>query len=117
MANGRIQPEFVTRLREMGDWLAKNGESIYGTRGGPVTPRPWGVTTRKGDRVFVHVFDAPDAALLLPPLPSRVRSATLLNGGGAVEFTNGPSGVILSLPKDRDPIDTVVVLDLEPARR
>jgi alpha-L-fucosidase len=117
MANGRIQPEFVTRLREMGDWLAKNGESIYGTRGGPVTPRPWGVTTRKGDRVFVHVFDAPDAALLLPPPPSRVRSATLLNGGGAVEFTNGPSGVILSLPKDRDPIDTVVVLDLEPARR
>ena len=112
MANGKIQPEFVTRLREMGDWLSKNGESVYGTRGGPVTPRPWGVTTKKGDRVFVHVFDSPDAALLLPPLPSRVRSATLLNGG-AVEFTSGPSGVILSLPKDRDPIDTIVVLELD----
>lgn len=117
MANGRIQPEFVTRLREMGDWLGKNGESIYGTRGGPVTPRPWGVTTKKGDRVYVHVFDSLDAALLLPPLPSRVRSATLLNGGGTVEFTNGPSGVILSLPKEKDPIDTIVVLDLEPARK
>ena len=112
MANGKIQPEFVTRLREMGDWLSKNGESVYGTRGGPVTPRPWGVTTKKGDRVFVHVFDSPDAALLLPLLPSRVRSATLLNGG-AVEFTSGPSGVILSLPKDRDPIDTIVVLELD----
>ena len=117
MANGRIQPEFVTRLREMGDWLAKNGDSVYGTRGGPITPRPWGVTTKKGDRVFVHLFDSADASLLLPPLPSRVRSATLLNGGRAVEFTSGPSGVILSLPTERDPIDTIVVLDLEPGRK
>ena len=37
----------MTRLKEIGAWLAKNGESIYGTRGGPVTPRPWGVTTQE----------------------------------------------------------------------
>ncbi|MGH9673234.1 MAG: alpha-L-fucosidase, partial [Bryobacteraceae bacterium] len=45
MPSGRIQPEFVERLREMGQWMRKNGESIYGTRGGPIAPRPWGVTT------------------------------------------------------------------------
>ncbi len=28
MPNGRIQPEFVTRLREVGAWMAKNGEAI-----------------------------------------------------------------------------------------
>jgi alpha-L-fucosidase len=44
---GTIQPEFVTRLKEMGAWLAKFGDSIYGTRGGPLPPRPWGVTTQK----------------------------------------------------------------------
>src|SRR6185295_6166758 len=60
MPNGRIQPEFVTRLQEIGTWMAKNGEAIYGTRGGPIGPQAWGVTTSKAGRVYVHVLDAPD---------------------------------------------------------
>ena len=115
MPNGRIQPEFVTRLRDVGAWMAKNGDSIYGTRGGPIAPHPWGATTRKGDRVYVHVLDLPDASLLLPPLPSTIRFARLLNGGRAVEFKTGDFGVVLTVPRDAvDPIDTIVVLELEP---
>ncbi|HWK09941.1 MAG TPA: hypothetical protein VNR64_07815, partial [Vicinamibacterales bacterium] len=91
---------------------SKYGESIYGTRGGPIGPHPWGVTTRKGNRVYVHVLDASDTSLLLPPLPSAVRSARLLNGGQAVPFKNGDFGTILTLPKDLDPVDTVIVLEL-----
>jgi alpha-L-fucosidase len=114
MPNGRIQPEFVTRLREVGDWMSKNGESVYGTRGGPIAPHAWGVTTRKGERVYVHVFDSPDASLLLPPLPSAVRSAHLL-GGRAIVFKAADYGLVLNLPRDAmDPIDTVVVLDMGP---
>lgn len=114
MPNGKIQPEFVTRLREMGEWTSKNGESIYGTRGGPVAPHPWGVTTRKGNNVYVHVLDLPDSSLLLPPLPSAVRSAHLLNGGRAIDVKTADYGVVLTLPRDAiDPIDTIVVLDME----
>jgi len=113
MSNGKIQPEFVTRLKEVGEWTGKFGESVFGTRGGPITPHPWGVTTQKGNRVYVHVFDAPDPSLLLPPLPSAIRSATLLNGGRAVAFKSSDYGPVLSLPKDLDPIDTIVVLELE----
>ncbi len=112
MPDGRIQPEFVARLREVGAWTSKFGDSIYGTRGGPIGPHPWGVTTRKGNRVYVHVLDAPDASLLLPRLPSAVKSATLLDGGRAVHFETSAAGVILTLPKDLDPIDTVIVLEL-----
>jgi alpha-L-fucosidase len=38
MPDGRIEPRQVTRLEEMGDWLRKYGETIYGTRGGPWKP-------------------------------------------------------------------------------
>jgi alpha-L-fucosidase len=73
------------------------------------------VTTRKGNRVYVHVLDWPDTSLLLPGLPSAVRSAHLLSGGRAVDFKSGDFGVVLSLPREAlDPIDTVVVLELEP---
>src|SRR5258708_4010424 len=54
MPNGRIQPEFVTRLQEVGAWMAKNGEAIYGTRRGPIAPHPWGGTTEKRNPVYVH---------------------------------------------------------------
>jgi alpha-L-fucosidase len=114
MPNGKIQPEFVTQLQEVGAWMAKNGESIYGTRGGPIAPHTWGATTRKGNQVYVHVLDWPDASLLLPPLPSAVRSAHLLSGGRRVDFKSGDFGVVLDLPRDAmDPIDTVIVLELE----
>jgi alpha-L-fucosidase len=114
MPNGKIQPEFETRLREMGAFLEKNGEAIYGTRGGPIPPRNWGVTTRKGDRVYVHVLDWADPVLALPraALGRAVRKASFLSDGAPVPLAAGPEAVNLSLGSRRDPLDTVVVLEL-----
>ena len=55
MPSGEIAPEQVGRLQEMGAWLAKYGESIYGTRGGPFRPGRFGVSTRKGRTIYLHV--------------------------------------------------------------
>lgn len=79
--DGTIQPEFVQRLKEIGAWLQKNGESVYGTRGGPFKPRPWGAVTQKGNKLYVHVLDWQDEVLALPAV-AGVKSASLLGGGG-----------------------------------
>jgi alpha-L-fucosidase len=112
MPDGRIQPEFVSRLREIGDWLSRNGESIYGTRGGPIAPRPWGVTTRKGDRVYVHVLDWPDGVLEIPKLPGVVRQAYRLGENRPAIVTSAPEGLSLKIGTARDPCDTVFVLEV-----
>ena len=91
--------------------LSKNGESIYGTRGGPVSPRPWGVTTRKGDTVYVHVLDSPDPVLALPRLSRPVKQAHRL-GGGPVAVAASADAVSLTLGPERDALDTVIVLEL-----
>jgi alpha-L-fucosidase len=112
--NGKLQPEQVERLREMGAWLKVNGESIYGTRGGPIPPRPWGVTTRKenGKTVYVHVFDWPDPRLVIPPV-GAVKRARALKGGGAVKVEETAGGLGIDIPPAaRDPYDTVIALDL-----
>lgn len=110
--DGTIQDEFVARLKEMGAWLAKNREAIYGTLGGPITPRPWGVTTQRGNKVYVHVLDWPDNLLVLPSLPKPVRKASLLAGGSPVSLREVEGGLLLHLPPEgRDPINTVVVLE------
>jgi alpha-L-fucosidase len=111
--DGTIQPEFVERLREVGEWVAKNGETVYGTRGGPFPPRPWGVSTRKGSRVYLHVLDWSDPVLALPRSSVRVRSASYLKDGRAVTFTEQKDALLLRLdPAAADPIDTIVVLEL-----
>lgn len=109
--DGAIQDQFTSRLKEMGAWLARNGESVYGTRGGPVSPRPWGVTTRKAGKVFVHILDWRDPVLALPRLQTPVKSARLLATGQSVATRAIDQGLLLTLPeKGRDEIDTVVEL-------
>lgn len=110
--DGTIQPEFVSTLHEIGGWTSKYGESIYGTRGGPITPRPWGVTTAKPGKIYLHILDWPDEALLLPKLPKPISQATLMSGGQPLTMKEVEGNLLLKIPLDRrDPWDTVVVLD------
>jgi alpha-L-fucosidase len=110
--DGTIQPEAVERLKAIGQWLGHFGTSVYGTRGGPVPPRSWGVTTQRGDTVFVHVLDWPDRMLSLPDLGARVKTATMLRDGARVPVTQSESGVTLTLPTaEADEVDRVVVLE------
>jgi len=112
MPNGKIQPEHVERLKAMGQWLGQFGDSIYGTRGGPIGQRPWGVTTAKGNKIFVHLLDWPDAALMLPPLNQTIKQARLLNGPGAVMVQQNPRGVIIMLPQPPAPDEPDTVVEL-----
>ena len=116
MPNGEIQAEFATRLRAVGEWLSRYGESIYGTRGGPLPPGPWGVTTQKSGRIYVHILNWGAPLLALAPIAQRVESAQLLDGG-KVEFTQNSDGVVLKLPAaEKNEVDRVVVLTLAQAK-
>ncbi len=110
--DGTLQPEATERLREIGAWLSQHGSSIYGTRGGPLAPRHWGVTTRRGDTVFVHVLDWPDRTLALPALGAQVLRARMLHSGEAVVVAQSENGVTLTMPASRsDHPDRVIMLE------
>jgi alpha-L-fucosidase len=111
MPTGQIQPQFAERLREMGDWMRTNGESIYGTRGGPIKPRAWGVTTQTTDKIYVHVLDWQDELLALPEMP-KVRAAKLWPSGKPVKLQTVAGGTLLRFPdSQRDPVDTIIAMD------
>ena len=96
--DGIIQPEFQERLRAVGDWLAVNGDSIYGTSYGPVQDVNAIRTTSKRNIVFVHAFDWPAAGLDVPGLKAKVISAHLLANGQALKFNQSENGLHLDLP-------------------
>jgi alpha-L-fucosidase len=111
MPTGKVQPEFIERLRAVGLWMMKNGDTVYGTRGGPIAPRSWGVSTQKGSDVFLHVLDWKDQYLALPDLPG-IKTAHLFGSTAPLELKGLNGGLLLRLPEEsRDPIDTIVVLE------
>jgi alpha-L-fucosidase len=111
--DGVIDPEQAGRLRDVGVWLEKYGESIYGTRGGPYMPTKSVVSTRKGTTVYIHITDWPKEKLVLPPLSAKILKSSLLTGGEVV-VTQTKAGVEISIPvSDRQEIDTIVKLELD----
>jgi len=113
LPSGEIQDEFATRLRAVGEWLTKYGVSIYGTRGGPIAPGDWGVTTQKGDIVYVHVLNWKAPLLALPPSPRKITSAQELIHGTKLQVAQSENGVVIALlPAEKNQTDRVVVLTL-----
>ncbi|HEV3207825.1 MAG TPA: alpha-L-fucosidase [Terriglobales bacterium] len=111
MSSGQVQPEFVERLHALGDWMGKNGDTIHGTRGGPITPRSWGVSTQKGDKIYLHVLDWQDEYLALPTV-AGIRGAHLFGANQQLELKKLDDGMLLRIPDEgRDSVDTIVVLD------
>jgi alpha-L-fucosidase len=113
MPNGEIAEEFQTRLRSVGEWLSKYGDSIYGTRGGPLAPADWGVTTWKGNKIYVHVLKWNAPLLALPPIQKSIGAAQELVSGARVEVTQTNNGVVLKLPEAaKAQVDRVIVLSV-----
>ncbi|THF77774.1 alpha-L-fucosidase [Cohnella fermenti] len=115
--DGTIPDSQTERLRQIGAFMKKNGEAIYGTRAGPLQPvdNVYGMTHR-GDCLYLHVLDA--AAMdktILPALPQRIARCELLDGT-EIPYKQNERGVAIRIPEARrDRFDTVVKLTVDSA--
>lgn len=111
--NGELPEAALTRLKAIGEWMKVYGETIYGTRGGDVTPRDWGVTTRKGDKLYVHILNLPDTGLFLPLTTAKVKSAVAFKDKTPVKFKQDKTGVLLEFAGAPEEVDYVVELTVK----
>lgn len=111
--DGSVEARQLGRLKEIGEWMARHGNAIYGTRGGPFLPGPWGGSTHRGNHIFLHIVDWPESVLELPPINRRIVSSRSLTASRAsVEQT--PQGIRVSVPPEgRQEMDTIVLLELD----
>jgi len=78
-AQGVIPDQAVKSLKEIGDWLKVNGESIYETKPSELAPPNWGRITTKENKIFLHLLETPDNdKLLLSGLKSKVAEVYFL---------------------------------------
>jgi alpha-L-fucosidase len=113
MPTGEIEGRQVERLKEMGAWLAKNGESLYTTRGGPWKPTPAIVSTRKGDKIYLHLLKKSSGPVSVPALPVAIKSAKLLHGS-PIRTQIKDESLTFEIPENSwDAIDTIVELTID----
>lgn len=114
MPSGEIEPRQVDRLKEIGTWLQKYGETIYNTRGGPFKTGAWGGSTYRGSTVYLHIVDwGENDSILLPEIGKKILASRVLTGGEATIQETG-EGIEIRLPVDRrDSLDTIIALTLD----
>ena len=120
-AEGLFPQESIDRLREIGQWMKINGESIYGTQASPFARLDWGRCTQKkttsGTRLFFHVFDKPaDGRLVVPGLYNDPVKVFMLadTGQKPLEINRQDDNLIINLrDEDADPCNLVVAMDIE----
>jgi len=115
MMDGRMEARQITRLREMGDWLKKYGESIFDTHGGPYPPTATYATTRRGNKIYVHVLEKKESFLQLAPLPGvRIKKAYFEKGSVLAFTQDEKTGYRITLPDTMpDAVSSVIVLELD----
>ena len=74
-----------TPARKWAPGWTSNAVAIYGTRGGPYKPGKALASTRKGNKIFLHVMKWSGDAITVPALPKKVLSARLLDSGKTLD--------------------------------
>ena len=122
-AHGNIPEESMEILREMGAWMKKNGESIYGCGASSVEKPEYGRVTQKGNFLYFHMFEN-----TLGPVPllgirrENLKKIRLLSTGWEIPVSTSwvhsdyPQIVFADLGVDPvlpDPVDTVLEVELK----
>lgn len=117
-ARGNIPNESLRILKEIGAWMRKNGDSVYGCKGS-ILPKPEnGRITEKGNRLYYHVMEnAIGGVPLYGITKDKVKAVRLLSDGSELKIAddwlvnNYPDIAFVNIsnsPYLPDEIDTVV---------
>ena len=109
---GALPSLALDRLQAIGKWLNQYGGTIYNTRGGIIAPHDWGVSTQRGNKLYIHILNCMDTSLFLPTGSHKVKSATIYGTNQRVNFTKTGRGITLNLNTVPTDIDYIVELTL-----
>lgn len=114
---GNLPQESSQCLSEVGKWMSKYGEAVYGSRRSHIVPE-WGAVTRKDNDknsvLYLCVFDAPADGKVSVPVALGAQKATFLSDGSELKFTRKKGVTEIVLPSGNyDPIASVIKLELK----
>jgi len=85
-ADGSVPEDSVHVLTQVGQWMKRNGEAIYGSDLCQPRRSNYASFTRKGNTLYMHVHFWPGDYVVVAGLQTKVKSARFLAGGTAIPF-------------------------------
>jgi alpha-L-fucosidase len=111
MPNGEIQQEFTDTLLKVGEWVKQYGNTIYGTRGGPMTAETWGVTTQDDANVYLHLLGDPGVKDVFIPGSYQIDKIKGINLSNKITVTPKGDGIIVDIKGiNFSTIDNIILL-------
>ncbi len=110
--DGNLPEAALERLKEIGQWMNKYGETFYATTAGDFEAQDWGTSTRKGDKLYLHVLDT-KAKEIKVPTSAKVKKAVTFDDKAPVKFNKlKEGGISINLPEiPEGTIDYIIELE------
>ena len=108
--DGSLPAVALNRLEELGKWLSENGETIYGTTGGEVAVGDQVVSTRKGDKCYLHVLSN-ELKQLQFSYQDKIKRVTSFATKEKLKFKQSGKEVVITLPQTLDLTDYIIVVE------
>lgn len=122
-AKGNIPMESVHILKEIGSWMCKNGNSIYGCKSSSIQKPENGRITQNGNKLYYHIMENSIGSVPLYGISrDQVKHVRLLSDGSELKISdswtvnNYPDVVFVDIsatPDLPDETDTVVEVTLK----
>jgi alpha-L-fucosidase len=117
-ARGTFPSEAVERFNYIGRWMNSYNQAIYGATYTPLQGQSWGQVTRKGDELYLHIFDWPAGGkLVIDVFPGQARAIRLFSGEPLAFSQAGPRLEITLPPHSPDPDVSVLAVDIDPSEK
>ena len=114
MPNGEIQIEHIKSLEKVGSWMRENGETIYKTTGGPMTPTDEMAFTQKGNTLYLHILDDSKELFFVENFKGNIRSMHFYKSKEKVNYKISKYGIFIEVPNNKkDQIDTIIEIILK----
>lgn len=110
--SGELPVLALDRLRGLGTWMRQYGSTVDGTVGGPVPEQPWGVSTMRGDTVYLHVLQSGLTAITVP-LDRKPRRVTAFDGRKKLKWTfdRHRSEACIQLDGNSEGPDDIIIIE------
>ena len=112
--DGCLPAAALDRLSGIGEWMGRYGESVYATDATGIPEQSWGVTTRRGNTIYMHLIEPLEGCPVVHlPVEGKVKSVTALKDGSALKYRVENGGVSITLKETPSDIDYVIAGELK----
>lgn len=112
--DGNLPAAAVERLAGIGGWMGQYGESVYGTDASGIPEQSWGVTTRKGNVIYMHMIEPLEGVgSVVLPLEGKVKSVKAMKDGASLKYRHSDGRLTVELEQTPTDVDYIIEVQLK----